>query len=88
MPDYVVRKLARALDQKSGISLSRAKVLVVGLAYKKNVNDLRESPSLKVIALLKERGVAVDFMDPFFPEVPDTRNHPDLGGHETGGAGG
>ena len=80
MPDYVVRKLARALDQKLGISLSRAKVLVVGLAYKKNVNDLRESPSLKVIALLKERGVAVDYMDPFFPEVPDTRNYPDLSG--------
>ena len=80
MPDYVVRKLARALDDKLGLSLSRAKVLVVGMAYKKNVNDLRESPALKVIALLKERGVEVDYMDPFFPEVPDTRNYPDLAG--------
>ena len=80
MPDYVVRKLARALDEKLGVSLSRAKVLVVGLAYKKNVNDLRESPALKVIALLKERGVQVDYMDPFIPEVPDTRNYPDLAG--------
>lgn len=80
MPDYVVRKLARALDEKSGLSLSRAKVLVVGLAYKKNVNDLRESPALKVIALLRERGVEVDYMDPFIPQVPDTRNYPDLAG--------
>jgi UDP-N-acetyl-D-glucosamine dehydrogenase len=67
MPDYVVTKTAEGLDVKSGLALSRAKILVLGVAYKKNVDDVRESPSLDIMAKLIARGCAVDFHDPHVP---------------------
>lgn len=80
MPRYVVERLAEALDRRSGIALSRAKVLVVGLAYKKNVSDVRESPSFRLIELIEERGGTVAFHDPHVPAVPPTREHAALAG--------
>ncbi len=80
MPRYVVERLAEALDRRLGIALSRAKVLVIGLAYKKNVSDVRESPSFKLIELIEERGGAVEFHDPHVPAVPMTREHAELSG--------
>ncbi|HEX4199640.1 MAG TPA: nucleotide sugar dehydrogenase [Caulobacteraceae bacterium] len=80
MPRYVVDTLARALDDRFHLSLSAARVLVIGLAYKKDVTDTRESPSLKLIELLEERGTSVDYHDPHVPEAPLTREHPRLAG--------
>ncbi|QPC87058.1 nucleotide sugar dehydrogenase [Mesorhizobium sp. NBSH29] len=83
MPRYVVSKLAEALDVKAGKALSRSRVLIIGLAYKKNVPDIRESPSLKLIELIEERGGTVDFHDPFVSEIPPTREYGALKGRKS-----
>lgn len=73
MPRRVVARLAEALDRHCGRALSRCRVLVIGLAYKKNVPDIRESPSLKLIELIEERGAEASYHDPHVPEIPKTR---------------
>jgi UDP-N-acetyl-D-glucosamine dehydrogenase len=73
MPRHVVSRLAEALDRSQGKALSRARVLLVGLAYKKNVPDLRESPALKLMELLEGRGAEVVYHDPHIPQIPTTR---------------
>lgn len=80
MPRYVVGKLAEALDVRSGKALSRSKILVLGLAYKKNVADIRESPSLRLIEIIEERGGRAEYHDPFVTEIPPTREHQALKG--------
>ncbi len=80
MPRHVVGRLAEALDVHQGKALSRSKVLVLGLAYKKNVPDIRESPSLKLIELILERGGNVAFHDPYVAEIPKTREYSELMG--------
>jgi UDP-N-acetyl-D-glucosamine dehydrogenase len=80
MPRHVVGRLAEALDIRRGIALSRAKVLILGLAYKKNVPDIRESPSLKLIELILERGGNPSYFDPYVAEIPPTREYSDLKG--------
>ena len=75
MPKYVVDRLAEALDQRFAKGLNGAKVLVLGVAYKKNVEDMRESPALAIMELLEARGVEVSYYDPFIPEIPPTRDH-------------
>lgn len=75
MPRYVVSRLAEALDLRLKVALSSARVLIVGLAYKSNVADVRESPTFKLIELLEERGANVQFHDPFVPVIPPTREH-------------
>ena len=80
MPAHIIDRLAEALDRRAKISLGAAKVLIIGLAYKKNVSDIRESPSLVLLELLKDRGTAVDFHDPHVPVVPQTREHAVLAG--------
>ena len=52
-----------------------SKVLIVGLAYKKNVDDMRESPSIHLIEKFRAKGATVEYYDPFVPKVPDTRGH-------------
>jgi len=74
MPYYVVQKTVDALNER-GMSLKRARILVLGIAYKKNVDDTRESPSLKLIELYRERGAAVDYNDPYVPEIPKLRHY-------------
>jgi len=74
MPYYVVGKVADALNEK-GKSLKGSKILILGLSYKKDVDDLRESPSLKVIELLQQKGALVDYNDPYFPEIPPLRKY-------------
>jgi UDP-N-acetyl-D-glucosamine dehydrogenase len=66
MPYFCVAKLARALNER-GKAVKDAKILVIGVAYKADVNDMRESPALKVISLLKERGGDVSYHDPHVP---------------------
>lgn len=68
MPYVVVDSVARALNDRSK-AIKGSKVLVLGVAYKKDVDDLRESPSLKIMQLLKERGATVDYNDPYFAEL-------------------
>jgi UDP-N-acetyl-D-glucosamine dehydrogenase len=80
MPGHVVARLAEAIDRKSGKGLSQSSVLVLGLAYKKNVDDTRESPALRLIDLLEERGATVAFHDPHVAVIPPTREHPRLAG--------
>lgn len=83
MPHHVVEKLAEALDRKAGKALSRSRVLVLGLAYKKNVPDIRESPSLRLMELLLERGADVSYHDPFIAEIPKTREYSHLKGRRS-----
>ncbi|HEX5641045.1 MAG TPA: nucleotide sugar dehydrogenase [Thermoleophilia bacterium] len=70
MPYFCVEKLHRALNTR-GKSLHGAKVLVLGVAYKADIDDLRESPALKVIKLLRARGARVDYHDSYCPELPE-----------------
>lgn len=71
MPEYVIERAAVALDMTSSRGLNGARVLVVGAAYKANVDDVRESPSLRVIEKLRKRRAKVDYYDPFVPEFDD-----------------
>jgi UDP-N-acetyl-D-glucosamine dehydrogenase len=74
MPRYVIEKTIEALnDQRK--SLKGSKVLVLGLAYKKNIDDLRESPSIELIELLHEKGATVDYNDPYIPRTHKQRQH-------------
>ncbi len=74
MPQYVVQAAARALE-RNGVALRGAKVLVLGVAYKRDVDDLRESPSLTIIELLKRAGAEVAYNDPFFETVGRGRKY-------------
>jgi UDP-N-acetyl-D-glucosamine dehydrogenase len=83
MPRYVISRIADELDARSGRGLRGAKILVIGLAYKKNVDDTRESPSLRLIELLEKRGALCDVHDPLVPVIPRTREHPTLMGRQS-----
>ena len=74
MPHWVVEKLTAALNARRK-AVNGSRVLVLGIAYKKNVEDLRESPSLELIQILKNRGAQVDYSDPFVPIVPRIRKY-------------
>ncbi len=83
MPRIVVDHVAAALDAKTGKGLNGARVLVVGIAYKKNVDDMRESPALRIIELLEGRGAATDYHDPFIPVIGLSRQHGALAGRRS-----
>ncbi|MGA2535499.1 MAG: nucleotide sugar dehydrogenase [Terracidiphilus sp.] len=74
MPYFVVENLIEAMSQR-GKALHGARVLVLGLAYKRDIDDLRESPSLTIIELLQKRGAQVEYNDPFFPTVGQGRKY-------------
>ncbi len=74
MPGYVVETLRRALEAR-GVALGAAAVLVLGVAYKRDVDDLRESPSLTMIEMLMRAGAKVEYNDPYFPEVGQGRKY-------------
>jgi UDP-N-acetyl-D-glucosamine dehydrogenase len=80
VPHYVVERVAHTLNERTGRGLRGAKVLVLGVAYKKNVEDTRESPALKLFELLEKRGAVVDFYDPHVERIPTTRQHPEFAG--------
>lgn len=75
MPRFVVNRLAETLDDRFGKSLKGAKILILGMAYKKNVADIRESPSFTVMELLQKRQAELTFHDPYVDVVPPTREH-------------
>ncbi len=83
MPGRVVARLADALNERSGKGLKGARVLVLGLAYKKNVDDTRESPAFALIERLEAKGAEVDYHDPHVPVVPPTREHARLAGRRS-----
>ncbi len=72
MPNYVVQKITDSLNN-FGKSIKDSQIVVLGLSYKKNIDDLRESPSLHIIDILTDKGAIVSYHDPFFKEIPRTR---------------
>jgi len=82
MPSYVVTVLMEALNQRKK-SLNGSRILLLGMAYKRDVDDMRESPSLRLINLLRQKGAQVDYYDPYIPVIPPTREHSALAGEES-----
>jgi UDP-N-acetyl-D-glucosamine dehydrogenase len=74
MPDYVVGRTAEALNEHRK-PLRGSKILILGLAYKKDVDDLRESPSIILIEMLRSHGAKVDYNDPYIPKTHQQREH-------------
>jgi len=74
MPEYVVMRVSDALNER-GRAVKGARILVLGLAYKKDVDDVRESPSVTLIELLRARGAIVDYHDPHIPSAKPMREH-------------
>jgi len=74
MPDYVLGKLVDALNQR-GKALKNCRILVLGIAYKKNVDDMRESPSVELMELIQAKGAQVAYSDPHVPVFPPMREH-------------
>jgi UDP-N-acetyl-D-glucosamine dehydrogenase len=72
MPNYVINKVVEALNERAK-SVKNSKILVLGAAYKKNVDDMRESPSVVLMDLLMKKGAHVDYSDPHVPELPELR---------------
>lgn len=82
MPEYVVSKVALALNDV-GKPIKGSRILLLGLAYKANVDDDRESPSYRLIQRLEELGGLVDYNDPYIPTIRDTREFPQFSGRKS-----
>ncbi|KQT50295.1 UDP-N-acetyl-D-glucosamine dehydrogenase [Methylobacterium sp. Leaf456] len=83
MPRRVLERLTAGIDTVHRRGLRDSAILVVGLAYKRNVDDIRESPALRLIELLDRAGARVDYFDPLVPEIPPTREHGSLQGRRS-----
>ncbi|MFZ5931688.1 MAG: nucleotide sugar dehydrogenase [Pseudomonadota bacterium] len=79
-PYQVIDRLVRELSDRKAKSARDARILMLGVAYKKNVEDMRESPALVLMQELEDRGARVDYYDPFVPQLAQTRAHPRLAG--------
>jgi UDP-N-acetyl-D-glucosamine dehydrogenase len=84
MPLYVVHRVADALNAKKK-ALNGSKVLLLGLAYKANVDDMRESPTFILMDLLQARGASVEYYDPYIPVITPTREHANYTGRKSVG---
>jgi UDP-N-acetyl-D-glucosamine dehydrogenase len=82
MPDYVVHRVSEALNTH-GKAVKGSRILIVGLAYKPNVDDDRESPSYRLLEKLKQRGAEMSYYDPYVPVIRPTREHPQWAGVES-----
>jgi UDP-N-acetyl-D-glucosamine dehydrogenase len=82
MPEYVLQKTFGALNQ-SEKSVKNSKILLLGLAYKKNVDDHRESVTFKIMHLLSENGATVDYNDPYIPEIMSVREYKQFVGRKS-----
>jgi UDP-N-acetyl-D-glucosamine dehydrogenase len=78
LPTQTIDAVEHALKVRSNKPLKGANVLIVGLAYKKDIDDMRESPSIHLIEILRARGANVSYHDPFIPETGESRDHPEL----------
>lgn len=74
MPEYVVGKITQGLNEHKK-SINSSRILVLGIAYKKNVDDMRESPSVEIMEQLQEHGALVDYSDPYVPVFPKMRRY-------------
>ena len=74
MPQWVVGKIADALNER-GKAIKGSKILVLGLAYKKNIDDTRESPAVEIMELLRDKGAHIDYSDPHVPVFPRKRDY-------------
>jgi UDP-N-acetyl-D-glucosamine dehydrogenase len=74
MPEWVVSKIMDALNER-GRAVKASRILVLGIAYKKNVDDMRESPAVELMELLVKRGAQVEYSDPHVPVFPKMREH-------------
>ncbi|KAA0968995.1 nucleotide sugar dehydrogenase [Aureimonas fodinaquatilis] len=83
MPAHVVEVLALALDARFQRGLNGARILLLGVAYKRNVEDTRESASLRLMDIMEQRGAQVDYHDPHVPTIPVTREHKALAGRQS-----
>ena len=72
MPEYVVERTSQILSRKLKKSLNSAKVLLLGVAYKKDIDDIREAPALEIIKKLEEEGAVISYYDPYIPEFTST----------------
>lgn len=79
MPEYVIEKLTLALNER-GKSVKGSKILILGIAYKKDIDDPRESPAFEIMGLLHGLGAELSYHDPHIPEIGPTRRHPDKRG--------
>ncbi|KIN60129.1 UDP-glucose 6-dehydrogenase [Sulfitobacter noctilucae] len=75
MPDHIVHRTREVLDRASGKGLNGSRVLLVGVAYKKNVSDMRESPAMRLMQLFSDAGAKVSFIDPHVPRIPPMREY-------------
>lgn len=82
MPDYVVARVAEALNEDAK-SIKGSKILLLGMAYKPNVDDDRESPSYVLTEKLEAKGAQVSYNDPYVPEIRLTREYPHLAGRKS-----
>jgi UDP-N-acetyl-D-glucosamine dehydrogenase len=82
MPEHVVHRVADALNTQRK-AIKGSKILILGLAYKPNVDDERESPSYVLMKLLTERGAEVAYYDPYVPVIKSTREHPQFAGRKS-----
>ncbi len=80
MPRHVVSELQLALGERQRKSINGARILIVGIAYKKDVDDMRESPALVIYEMLHKLGAELSYYDPHIPVIPMTREHADLAG--------
>ena len=74
MPNYVIQRTMEAMNEQK-LVMNGSRILLVGLAYKKNVDDLRESPTFKLWELFEGKGASVDYYDPYCPNVPKLRDY-------------
>lgn len=74
-PYYVIERLVEILSSETRTALRGAKILIIGASYKKNIDDMRESPTLKLIEILLKKGAEVAYYDPYIPSLPKTRKY-------------
>ena len=84
MPEYVVEQTSKALNTHKK-AVNGSKILLVGLAYKPNVDDMRESPTFELMHLFEELGAEVAFYDSYIPTIPSTREHAEYTGRNSVG---
>jgi len=83
MPQRVVDRTIEALNERAARAPKGSCILIVGVAYKKNIDDTRESPAFRIMDLLEKRGATVSFHDPMVAEIPRSRDHPQFAGRRS-----
>jgi len=82
-PEAIAARIVAGLKSRANVAVDGAKLLMLGVAYKKNVEDTRESPALAALTWLEEMGAHCDYHDPYFPVMPMTRDHSALAGRKS-----